>query len=117
MAGPFSTVARDGKFAYTKGGSECDMMAALQCAKLRFEDKSCEIINAYADSLQSFSGPVRNVRMTNSILWADAAHPIFIGLHGNAAGGDIDSWNNRPLDQYRVRCQDRTFRFVIKPMR
>lgn len=22
MAGPFSTVARDGKFAYTKGGSE-----------------------------------------------------------------------------------------------
>ena len=56
MAGPFSIVARDGKYAYTKGGSERDMMAALQCAKLGIEDKSCEIINAYADSLQCFGG-------------------------------------------------------------
>jgi hypothetical protein len=26
--------------------------------------------------------------MTNSTLWADVAHPIFIGLHGNPAVGD-----------------------------
>ena len=56
MAGPFSIVARDGKYAYTKGGSERDMMAALQCARQGLEAKSLEIINAYADSLQQFSG-------------------------------------------------------------
>ena len=35
---------------------------------------------------KGFEGSVRNVRMRNSTLWADVAHPIFIGLHGAAAG-------------------------------
>ncbi|MCU7552737.1 glycosyl hydrolase family 28 protein [Chitinophagaceae bacterium LB-8] len=30
-----------------------------------------------------FYGDVRNYKVTNSILWADIAHPINIGLHGN----------------------------------
>jgi polygalacturonase len=30
-----------------------------------------------------FYGDVRNYKVTNSILWADVAHPINIGLHGN----------------------------------
>jgi hypothetical protein len=30
-----------------------------------------------------FYGDVRNYQVTNSILWADVAHPINIGLHGN----------------------------------
>jgi polygalacturonase len=30
-----------------------------------------------------YYGDVRNYRVTNSILWADIAHPINIGLHGN----------------------------------
>ncbi len=37
---------------------------------------------------KGFNGSVRNVRMTNSTLWADVAHPIFIGLHGNPEVGD-----------------------------
>ncbi len=33
---------------------------------------------------KGFKGNCLNVTMENSILWADVAHPIFIGLHGNA---------------------------------
>lgn len=48
---------------------------------------SDDCTTAYA-TRKGFSGSVRNVRMTNSTLWADVAHPIFIGLHGNPAVGD-----------------------------
>ena len=44
---------------------------------------SDDCTTAYA-TRKGFEGSVRNVRMTNSTLWADVAHPIFIGLHGNA---------------------------------
>ena len=37
---------------------------------------------------KGFRGSTRNVTMRNSTLWADVAHPIFIGLHGNAERGD-----------------------------
>ncbi len=46
---------------------------------------SDDCTTAYA-TRKGFKGSVRNVRMTNSTLWADVAHPIFIGLHGAAAG-------------------------------
>jgi hypothetical protein len=35
-----------------------------------------------------FTGGCRNVRMQNSTLWADVAHPILIGTHGNSANPD-----------------------------
>jgi hypothetical protein len=34
-----------------------------------------------------FTGSARNITMKNSTLWADVAHPIFIGIHGNLEGG------------------------------
>lgn len=37
---------------------------------------------------KGFTGSVRNVRMRNSTLWADVAHPIYIGLHGNSSQPD-----------------------------
>lgn len=37
---------------------------------------------------KGFSGFARNILMTNSTLWADVAHPIFIGIHGNSEVGD-----------------------------
>jgi len=37
---------------------------------------------------KGFSGGCKNIQMRNSALWADVAHPIMIGLHGNAAGCD-----------------------------
>ena len=42
---------------------------------------SDDCTTAYA-TRKGFSGSVNNVRMQNSILWADVAHPIFIGIHG-----------------------------------
>lgn len=35
-----------------------------------------------------YYGDCRNVRVQNSILWADIAHPINIGTHGNTETGD-----------------------------
>ncbi len=48
---------------------------------------SDDCTTAYA-TRKGFNGSVRNVRMRNSTLWADVAHPIFIGIHGNSAVGD-----------------------------
>ena len=36
-----------------------------------------------------FEGGCRNVTMQNSTLWADVAHPIFIGIHGNAEQPEV----------------------------
>jgi hypothetical protein len=36
----------------------------------------------------NFYGDCRNVRVLNSTLWADIAHPINIGTHGNTETGD-----------------------------
>ena len=63
---------------------------------------SDDCTTAYA-TRKGFSGCVRNVRMTNSTLWADVAHPIFIGLHGNPAVGD--SIVNLRYDNIDIICQ------------
>lgn len=34
----------------------------------------------------NFYGDARNYRIRNAILWADVAHPVNIGLHGNSEG-------------------------------
>lgn len=36
-----------------------------------------------------FSGGCKNITMQNSTLWADVAHPIFIGIHGNSEQPEI----------------------------
>ena len=38
---------------------------------------------------KGFSGGCRNITMQNSTLWADVAHPIFIGLHGDVTNCDV----------------------------
>jgi hypothetical protein len=46
--------------------------------------------------------------MTNSTLWADVAHPIFIGLHGAAAGTNPelrDTVENLRYDNLDIICQ------------
>ena len=48
---------------------------------------SDDCTTAYA-TRKGHKGSVNNVRMSNSTLWADVAHPIFIGLHGNPEVGD-----------------------------
>lgn len=36
-----------------------------------------------------FVGGCRNITMQNSTLWADVAHPIFIGIHGNVKNPEV----------------------------
>ena len=36
-----------------------------------------------------FTGGCKNITMQNSTLWADVAHPIFIGIHGNTENPEI----------------------------
>ena len=38
---------------------------------------------------KGFVGGCKNITMQNSTLWADVAHPIFIGIHGNTANPEI----------------------------
>ncbi|ULT40679.1 hypothetical protein KRR40_38930 [Niabella defluvii] len=37
---------------------------------------------------KGFTGGCRNIVMKNATLWADVAHPIMIGIHGNAENPD-----------------------------
>lgn len=63
---------------------------------------SDDCTTAYA-TRKGFSGNARNIRMTNSTLWADVAHPVFIGLHGNAERGDtIENLHYENID---MLCQ------------
>ncbi len=48
---------------------------------------SDDCATAYA-TRKGFNGNTRNIHMRNSVLWADVAHPIFIGIHGNPEVGD-----------------------------
>lgn len=36
-----------------------------------------------------FEGGCRNITMRNATLWADVAHPIFIGIHGDAENPEV----------------------------
>ncbi len=63
---------------------------------------SDDCTTAYA-TRKGFSGSVHNVRMTNSTLWADVAHPIFIGLHGNSE--KMDSIVGLRYDNIDILCQ------------
>ncbi len=76
------------------------------CSDILFDRVFCrnsdDCTTVYA-TRKGFSGSVRNVRMTNATLWADAAHPIFIGLHGNPQVGD--SIVNVRYDNIDIICQ------------
>lgn len=64
---------------------------------------SDDCTTAYA-TRKGFSGSARNIHMRNSTLWADVAHPIFIGIHGNAEQGDtIEHLRYENID---ILCQD-----------
>ncbi len=63
---------------------------------------SDDCTTAYA-TRKGFSGNARNITMRNSTLWADVAHPIFIGIHGNAERGD--TIENLRYENIDILCQ------------
>lgn len=76
------------------------------CSDILYDRVFCrnsdDCTTAYA-TRKGFNGSVRNVRMTNSTLWADVAHPIMIGLHGNPEVGD--SLVGLRYDNLDIICQ------------
>lgn len=49
---------------------------------------SDDCTTVYATRL-GYEGGCKNITMQNSVLWADVAHPIFIGIHGNADDSEV----------------------------
>ena len=79
------------------------------CSDILFDRVFCrnsdDCTTVYA-TRKGFNGSVRNIRMTNSTLWADVAHPIYIGLHGNPEVGD--SIIGLKYDNIDIICQNET---------
>ena len=63
---------------------------------------SDDCTTAYA-TRKGFAGNCRNVTMRNSTLWADVAHPIFIGIHGDSQRGD--TIENLRYENIDILCQ------------
>lgn len=72
----------------TRGWSDgIDMMAssdiAIHDVFLRTSDDCIAIYGSRWD----YHGDTRRIRVTDSIIWADVAHPLMMGTHGNHEGG------------------------------
>lgn len=69
-----------------------DGMNVFACTNVLFDGVFCrtsdDCTTVYGTRL-GFVGGCRNITMRNSTLWADVAHPIFIGLHGNTKEPEI----------------------------
>ena len=68
---------------------------------------SDDCTTAYA-TRKGFEGSARHVHMKNSTLWADVAHPIFIGIHGAASGPHPerrDTVENLVYENIDILCQ------------
>ena len=63
---------------------------------------SDDCTTAYA-TRKGFSGSARNVTMRNSTLWADVAHPIFIGIHGDSER--MDTIEHLRYENIDILCQ------------
>ena len=58
---------------------------------------------------KGFTGGCNNITMQNSTLWADVAHPIFIGIHGNSEHPDTIqnvSYSNIDILDHREKQLD-----------
>lgn len=55
-----------------------------------FARTSDDCTTVYATRMGN-KGGCRNIKMENSVLWADVAHPFMIGLHGSAAELGVDA--------------------------
>jgi hypothetical protein len=63
-----------------------DGMNVFACNDVNYDHVFCrtsdDCTTVYA-TRKGFVGGASNIRMRDAVLWADVAHPIFIGLHGN----------------------------------
>ena len=78
------TIRNVKSISYYKWG---DGMNVFASSNVLFDGVFCrnsdDCTTVYA-TRNGFTGGSKNITMQNSTLWADVAHPIFIGIHGNA---------------------------------
>jgi len=71
----------------------CDGIDMMSCRNVNIEDvflRTSDDCIAIYGSRGNFKGDTRNVRVSGAVLWADVAHPIMIGVHGDHEGdGDV----------------------------
>ncbi|ASA23491.1 glycosyl hydrolase family 28 protein [Paenibacillus donghaensis] len=84
---------RNFKSFSTRGWSDgIDMMS---CSHINIEDvflRTSDDCIAIYGSRWDFNGDTRHISVRNSVFWADVAHPLMIGTHGNHRGnGDTIS--------------------------
>lgn len=61
-----------------------------------------------------YYGDVRNIQVTDSTLWADIAHPIHIGIHGNAESPEvIEKLHFKNIDVLEHDEDDRNYQGVM----
>jgi len=80
-----------------------DGIDLMSCSDVTIDDvfmrNSDDCIAIYGHRWDYY-GDVRNYKVTNSVLWADVAHPINIGLHGNTenSGEVIENLDFKNID-------------------
>jgi hypothetical protein len=71
----------------------CDGIDMMSCRNIVIDDvflRTSDDCIAIYGSRGEFTGDTASVTVTNAVLWADVAHPVMIGVHGDHAGnGDI----------------------------
>ena len=82
------TVRNLKSFSYQGWSDGLDFMS---CSDILIDDvfmRNSDDCLAFYAHRWDFYGDCRNIRVLNSTLWADIAHPINIGTHGNTETGD-----------------------------
>lgn len=82
----------------------CDGIDMMSCKNIHIEDvflRTSDDCIAIYGSRGLFKGDTSYVTVKNSILWADVAHPVNIGCHGDH-GGEGDMIENISFDQIDI---------------
>jgi len=96
----------------TKGWS--DGIDLMSCSEVTINDifmrNSDDCIAIYTHRWDYF-GDARNYNITNAILWADIAHPINIGLHGDTSfeGNTVENIHFSNIDILEQDEDDRNY--------
>jgi len=87
--GSDSVVIRNVKvFSYYKWGDGMNIFASSDVLFDRVFCRNSDDCNTVYATRGGYTGNARNITMQNSTLWADVAHPILIGTHGNTPHPD-----------------------------
>ena len=77
--------------SYYGWGDGMNVFASDNVSYNRVFCRNSDDCNTVYATRKGFAGGCNNIRMENSTLWADVAHPIMIGLHGAATEIGVDA--------------------------